>query len=339
MSKLISIDYKFIKEISYRYPNTIVKNNNIFNNNTKDLKILYNSNIDYFVLKPNGKKSILWFTYNKKEILCILILLNSNQIFSEQNSYYKFDITFNDHLCYNNVVLFGYYFSEKNNNYFILENIYNFNIFNNFINNNDINNNYQLRLILFKKLFYYCDLTNKNFNIRLPLILENLEDIFKTIYNINYRLYSISLYSKNKYLGNYILNNNKNQNYKFRAIFKITANTQYDIYNLYIIDNNKEIFYDYALINSYKLSIYMNKLFRKIKENENLDYLLESDQEDEFEDIDTFKFIQSNKYYNFECVYNEKHKKWIPDKISDKRIINKNDLFQLIKKKKYFHNI
>ena len=52
-----------------------------------------------------------------------------------------------------------------------------------------------------KKIFDYCDSTNKNFNMRIPLILENLEDIFKTIYNINYRLYSISLYSKNKYLG------------------------------------------------------------------------------------------------------------------------------------------
>lgn len=339
MSKLVSINYKIIQEIYYRYPNTIVKNNNIFNNNTKDIKVLYNSNINYFVLKPNGKRSLLWFTYYKKEILCILILLNTNQIFSEQNSYYKFDITFNNQLCYNNVVLFGYYFSEKNNNYFILENIYNFNTLNEYIINNDINNCYHLRLALFKILFNFCDSTHKNFNICIPLILQNLEDIFKTIYNINYRLYSISLYSKNKYLGNLILNNNKNQNYKFRAIFKITANKQDDIYNLYILDNDKEEFYDYALINSYKLSVYMNKLFRKIKENENLDYLLESDQEEEFEDIDTFKFIQLNKYYNFECFYNEKYKKWIPDKISDKKIINKNHLFQLIKKKKYFNNI
>lgn len=339
MSQLISIDYKLIQEISYRYPNTIVKNNNIFNNNTKDLKILYNLDINYFVLKPKGKKSILWFTYYKKEILCILILLNTNQIFSEQNNYYKYNITFNNQLCYNNLVLFGYYFNEKNNHYFILENIYNFNIFNKFINNNDVNNYYKLRLILFKKIFDYCDLTNKNFNMRIPLILENLEDIFKTIYNINYRLYSISLYSKNKYLGNYILNNDNNNNNKITAVFKITANLTDDIYNLYISDNNEETFYDYSLINSYKLSKYMNKLFRRIKENNNLDYLLESDEEDEFENIDTFKFIQLNKEYNFECVYNEKFKKWIPDKISKKTIVDKKQLIQLIKKKKYFYNI
>ena len=339
MSHLISIDYKLIQEISYRYPNTIVKNNNIFNNNTKDLKILYNLNIEYFILKPKGKRSILWFTYYKKEILCILILLNTNQIFSEQNNYYKFDISFNNQLCYNNLVLFGYYFNQKNNHYFIIENIYNFNIFNNFINDNDLNNCYKSRLILFKKIFDYCDLTNKNFNIRIPLILENLTDIFKTIYNINYRLYSISLYSRNKYLGNYILNNDKNNNNKIVAVFKITANVSDDIYNLYIMDNNTEVFYDYALINTYKLSKYMNKLFRKIKENDNLDYLLESDQEEEFENIDTFKFIQSNKCYNLECIYNEKFKKWIPDKISEKKLIDKKQLIQLIKKKKYLYNI
>jgi len=152
-------------------------------------------------------------------------------------------------------------------------------------------------------------------------------------------LYSISLYSRNKYLGNLILNNDKNNNNKIVAVFKITANVSDDIYNLYIMDNNTEVFYDYALINTYNLSIYMNKLFRKIKENENLDYLLESDQEDEFENIDTFKFIQSNKSYNFECVYNEKFKKWIPDKISEKKLIDKKQLIQLIKKKKYFYNI
>jgi len=152
-------------------------------------------------------------------------------------------------------------------------------------------------------------------------------------------LYSISLYSKNKYLGNLILNNDKNNNNKIVAVFKITANVSDDIYNLYILDNEKETFYDYALINTYKLSKYMNKLFRKIKENDNLDYLLESDQEEEFENIDTFKFIQSNKSYNLECIYNEKFKKWIPDKISEKKLINKKQLIQLIKKKKYFYNI
>ncbi len=152
-------------------------------------------------------------------------------------------------------------------------------------------------------------------------------------------MYSISLYSKNKYLGNLILNNDKNNNNKIVAVFKITANVSDDIYNLYILDNEKETFYDYALINTYKLSKYMNKLFRKIKENDNLDYLLESDQEEEFENIDTFKFIQSNKSYNLECIYNEKFKKWIPDKISEKKLINKKQLIQLIKKKKYFYNI
>ena len=52
---------------------------------------------------------------------------------------------------------------------------------------------------------------------------------------------------------------------------------------------NNVVFFDYALIQDYKTSILMNKLFRNIKENDNLDLLIESDDEDEFEDVDEDK--------------------------------------------------
>ena len=47
----------------------------------------------------------------------------------------------------------------------------------------------------------------------------------------------------------------------------------------------------------------MNKLFRTIKENDNLDYLEESDDEEEFENISSDKYVDTNKvvkinYYN-----------------------------------------
>ena len=71
----------------------------------------------------------------------------------------------------------------------------------------------------------------------------------------------------------------------------------------------------------------MNKLFRNIKENNNLDALEESDDEEEFENINIDKFVYLNKSILIECQYNFKFKMWIPIKelksgvISDKKTI------------------
>jgi hypothetical protein len=60
----------------------------------------------------------------------------------------------------------------------------------------------------------------------------------------------------------------------------------------------------------------MNKLFRNIKENDNLDALEESDDEEEFENELTNKFVYLDKSYKMICQYNNKFKKWLPIKIS-----------------------
>ena len=62
-------------------------------------------------------------------------------------------------------------------------------------------------------------------------------------------------------------------------------------------------------------SVMLNKLFRNIKENANLDALEESDDEDEFENICDDKFVDLEKTYNMECVYNKRTHKWIPKKV------------------------
>ena len=56
----------------------------------------------------------------------------------------------------------------------------------------------------------------------------------------------------------------------------------------------------------------MNKLFRKIKENDNLDLLEESDSEDEFEDISDDKYVNMASQYVMNCAYNLKFGLWEP---------------------------
>ena len=56
----------------------------------------------------------------------------------------------------------------------------------------------------------------------------------------------------------------------------------------------------------------MNRLFRNIRENDWLDALEESDDEEEFENIDLDKFVDMEKEYLIECQYFPAFKKWSP---------------------------
>ena len=93
-------------------------------------------------------------------------------------------------------------------------------------------------------------------------------------------------------------------------VFNVTPDIQNDIYYLQDPDSLANV--EKAYIPDYSTSVMMNRLFRNIKENENLDALEESDDEEEFEDQNIDKFVYLKKSYNMLCKYNHKFKKWIP---------------------------
>ena len=97
-------------------------------------------------------------------------------------------------------------------------------------------------------------------------------------------------------------------------MFNIKPDLQNDVYYLYPITttNFATISKEIAHIPDYKTSVLMNKLFRNIKENTNLDSLEESDEEEEFENIQIDKFVDLNKTIKMRCIFNYKFKKWVP---------------------------
>jgi len=109
--------------------------------------------------------------------------------------------------------------------------------------------------------------------------------------------------------------------YKKKTIFEVMADIQYDVYLLYAYNNfnktscEKHVFVDIAFISNYQTSKMMNGIFRKIKENINLDYIEESDEEDDFENSEPDKYVDLNKKVNMECQFNYKFKKWMPIRI------------------------
>jgi hypothetical protein len=104
--------------------------------------------------------------------------------------------------------------------------------------------------------------------------------------------------------------------YRMATTFLVRADIDTDIYRLFAYGRNKtKEYYDIAYIASYESSVFMNRLFRHIKENENLDFIEESDDEDEFENVDPERFVDLEKEVAIECVFSAKFKKWIPKKV------------------------
>ena len=118
------------------------------------------------------------------------------------------------------------------------------------------------------------------------------------------------------------------------VVFLVKPDIQNDIYYLYCLDQNlKEEQHSIAHVPDYNTSVMMNKLFRIIKENNNLDALEESDDEEEFENEDISKFVHLDKSYKMVCQFNHKFKKWTPVKLAneDNKIITSYELKQIYK--------
>ena len=117
------------KSIVQRFPNIKLYTNNFNIPHLID-------NADYYVLKPKGRKAHLWFTYYKKDLLCLLIFINNySNISDETNEFYYYNINYDKRLCYNNVLLNGIYFYTSNtskvvSHYFILDNVMYYNCVN-----------------------------------------------------------------------------------------------------------------------------------------------------------------------------------------------------------------
>ena len=107
--------------------------------------------------------------------------------------------------------------------------------------------------------------------------------------------------------------------YRYPAIFNITADPQLDLYHLYAYGGpGVAIYCGLAAIQTFKTSIFMNKLFRRIRENDNLDLAEESEDEGDFENMDADKYVNLNAVIPVECVFNQKHKKWMPVRLAGK---------------------
>ena len=236
------------------------------------------------------KKFFAWFKTYKRNNYCFLL-----QIDKRHNSIENITINvccFDKVLCSGKgTVLYGTIFNIGKNKFFNIENVY-FSRGNNYTFTNQykkISEMYNLMNKYIKQVTYL----KHTINFGLPIIAKNQYDLKKQLSDIPYNLYCIQhrlLYNNKPFLNEFI-----KIDQTIYKIFLVIPTITNDIYELYYKNGEKLEKYKIACIPDYKTSVMMNSIFRTIKENENLDLLEESDDEEEFENINLDKFVDLEK--------------------------------------------
>jgi hypothetical protein len=274
---------------------------------------------DYYRCIPKGKKYYAWFTMYKNKNVCLLVDVVTNNIHS-----FIYNVCFSSKLF--NSILYGTLFMIKKRPYFTIEKIYMFkgntvayqNLDSLITMSNDIMDNY------LKPVSY----NEKGLTFGLPYMSKTYKDAMETSKTLPYVIYSIQfMFYKTNSCKNYLYTPTE-----LYAYFQVKPDISNDIYHLYCLDDmGNEIKHSKALVKTYKISVLMNYLFRNIKENQCLDALEESDDEEEFENINLDKYVDLNKKYIMKCEYNFSFKKWIPIEKGDFKISNKKNILLLEK--------
>jgi hypothetical protein len=296
-------------------------------------KKVYNS--EFVLAIPEGKKYFAWFTTFKTQNVCVLLEISENKRICDIEI---INTCFRDGLSYG-TIFYGTVFTHKKVRYFCSEDIY-------YYKGKDVSKmNFSDKLDILVTIYsteikqrYYFD---RSVVFGTPLISNLFQTIVGSIellpYKIKYIQFRDSKLESRIYNMNYTKQNTiptQQTNGKIgtpqrEIVFKIKPDIQNDIYHLHYYDNNNtNNIFDVAYIPDYKTSVMMNKLFRNIKENYNLDALEESDDEEEFENDRPDKFVFLDKTYNMVCVWNSKFKKWAPTRLAQKgdKIITKSEL-------------
>lgn len=283
----------------------------------------YNSNSVYMAI-PKGKKYYIWFTFQKTYNVCVFMDANT------QNYYYE-KVPFSS-LCLG-TVLYGTFVEYKTQ--FVIENIF-------YYEGKNIDKNPYMKKIEILTQFFSNPV--RNFPQKTKLYMAKMwrgnpppQMTAAAEFKYIYQLFEFidkpataaapppppkkpvvdippsAAVSKKKSSMPSPTQTPSTAVTSSQKRFIVKADVINDIYNLYTKEKGGELkFHSIAFIPDYKTSVQMNNIFRKIKENGNLDLLEESDDETEFEDMRYDKYVDLEKTEQMYCVYHPKFKKWVP---------------------------
>jgi len=288
------------------------------------------SSANIFLAIPKGQKYFAWFRHFKKYSVCFFLEYDNRK--RRIKSIFVKNCCFSENLCtQKGTILYGTIVDVNNQSFFFIEDIY-FNSGYDLKSKNNIDKLDIIKNILHKQIkqvkIHYSDIV-----FGLPIITNNRNTIEDKLKDIPYNIYCIQ--------HRYLKNNNTYFNERINIIqeytrnFIVKADISCDIYKLFVKNKEKKQLEEHsiAFIPNYKTSVYMNSLFRNIKENKNLDLLEESDDEEEFENIDIDKYVDTDKQLLMLCNFSHKFKSWIPISCLEKGDISTSQDIRVIEKK------
>jgi hypothetical protein len=281
------------------------------------LKLFYEKNTykkvtsDYFMAIPYGKKYFAWFTYHDNENVCVFI-----EIKVEKDGNFKVvssmirPVAFHSSLSLG-TILYGSIIPKTN--YFCIENIFYYK--GERLNNK--NNKDRLKMIesIFNTKIKQTSIVHNEIIFGMALLSNSFKWIIKEISTLPYQIYSIQCknFNNNNAFKMMYKSFERKEASKETAEFNVMALSEVDMYHL--LDTANDTYVDMAYIPNYQTSKLMNSIFRIIKENDNLDALEESDDEDDFEDTTIDKYVDLKKKVRMECRMHPTFKKWVPIKL------------------------
>lgn len=276
----------------------------------------------YFVI-PKGPKAFIWITHFDHRNMALVLTLDT------KGSIRKIDpviLAFNDRLALG-TILYGSLFEYDGHKCFSFEDMH-------WLEGMNVENETMDSKL--ERLVYMFELTKRSAHaeivLGLPIIESSYEQAMEKIGSLPYRVYGIQAHlsrGRDGPIGTHPVRMAPT----LKAMFRVRATLESDIYNLFCISHGKEVAHGIAMIPTYKHSVSMNNEFRRIKENGNLDLLEESDDEEEFENVSIDKFVDLEKSLVMECVYMPRFRKWCPERIVDTtKLTDRRDIVALEKK-------
>lgn len=290
------------------------------------------SSANLFLAIPKGIKYFLWFRHFKNKYVAIFMEIDRKGR-NIRNIQIK-NCCFSKKLCTGlGTILYGTLFNHNGHPFFTVEDIF---VYQDIIMS-EKSQRFKMSTIqnMFEVDIKQQFLNNKDVIIGLPFITTDREVMESRLDEIPYNIYCIQYryYKNNPYYYNEIGCIRQD----IFANFLIQAEIGHDIYALYLKSKKTGDItcFNHALIPNYKKSVFMNSIFRNIKENDNLDLLEESDDEEDFENISPDKYIICKTQHNMRCVYNRKYKLWEPFELTNGDISNFSDILRVEKNNRY----
>lgn len=277
---------------------------------------------DIYEVLPVGKPAFLWFTFFENS--------HASFVVTKSQRGYKFDIMsscFTDEIAYGSIVSGIYTIRSKENgahhSFFCADDIMLYK------GHNISHLSIGLRLKTLAKMFDTKDIGNLSYmdnviTICMPIMTNDFTVAQGYLSTLPYPTYGIKMLKMKETRATGVLasaNNKGTIHSDIKNVFLVKANNEPDSYTLYAKSNNgkKDTLTEVglALIPSYVDSVRMNLLFRNIRENISIDYIEESEDEEDFENISPNKYLMEGAEHKMNCQFIKTMNRWVPESIAN----------------------